>query len=63
MVSGIAIDAENAGVRDVVYAAYVATGATTSDDTLFELLVDRALHAQYDARPSWPPTYRRWHAA
>jgi hypothetical protein len=62
-VSGVAVDAEGTGVRDAVYAAYVATGATTSNDTLFELLIDRALHAQYEARPSWPPVYRRWPAS
>ena len=61
-VSGTAIDAEAMGVREAVYAAYVATGATTSDDTLFELLIDRALHARYGPRPSWPPVYRRWPA-
>jgi hypothetical protein len=60
MVSGVAVDAEDTGARPAVYAAYVATGATTSDDTLFELLIDRALHAEYGPRPSWPPTYRRW---
>ncbi len=62
MVSGTAVDAEETGVRDGVYAAYVATGATTSNDTLFELLIDRALHAKYEGRPSWPPDYRRWRA-
>jgi hypothetical protein len=59
-VSGVAVDAEDTGAREPVYAAYIATGATTSNDTLFELLVDRALHAQYEGRPSWPPTYHRW---
>ena len=62
VVSGIAVDAEDTGARDIVHEAYTATGATTSDDTLFELLVDRALHAKYQARPSWPPTYTRWRA-
>jgi hypothetical protein len=62
VVSGIARDAEGDGVREAVHAAYVATGATTSNDTLFELLVDRALHAKYGARPSWPPDYLRWRA-
>jgi hypothetical protein len=62
MVSGTAVDAESFGVRDAVYAAYIATGATTSNDTLFELLVDRAMHAKYEGRPSWPPDYRRWRA-
>jgi hypothetical protein len=62
MVSGVAVDAESFGVRDAVHAAYVATGATTSNDTLFELRLDRALHAKYEGRPSWPPDYRRWRA-
>ena len=62
VVSGIARDAEGDGVRDAVHAAYVATGATTSNDTLFELLVDRALHAKYGPRPSFPPAYTRWRA-
>jgi hypothetical protein len=62
MVSGVAIDAENTDAREPVYAAYIATGSTTSNDTLFELLVDRALHAQYEGRPSWPPAYSRWRA-
>ncbi len=60
MVSGIARIAEDDGVRDDVYAAYVATGAFTENDTLFELLIDRALHAKYGPRPSWPPDYTRW---
>lgn len=61
-VSGVAVDAEANGVRPAVHEAYTATGATTSDDTLFELLVDRVLHARYGPRPSWPPTYHRWRA-
>jgi hypothetical protein len=62
VVSGVARDAEGDGVREAVYAAYVATGATTSNDTLFELLIDRALHARYGPRPSFPPDYARWRA-
>ena len=50
----------DAETRRVVYAAYTATGAFTSDDTLFELLLERALHASYGPRPSWPPVYTRW---
>jgi hypothetical protein len=49
-------------VRDVVYAAYTATGAFTSDDTLFELRLERVLHAKYGPRPSWPPIYTKWSA-
>jgi hypothetical protein len=33
-----------------------------ADDQLFELRIDRALHAKYGPRPSWPPTYTRWRA-
>lgn len=63
MVAGVARDAEEDGVRDEVYAAYVATGAHTSNDTLFELLIDRALHAKYGPRPSFPPDYTHWRAS
>jgi hypothetical protein len=59
-VSGSVVLAEEPEVRRIVYEAYVATGAHTSDDTLFELLIDRALHAKYGTRPSWPPAYTRW---
>jgi hypothetical protein len=47
-------------VRDVVYEAFTATGASTSNDTLFELWLERALHAGYSRPPSWPPVYTRW---
>lgn len=60
MVSGVARVAEDDGVRPAVYEAYVATGAFTENDTLFEFLIDRALHAKYGPRPSWPPDYTRW---
>jgi hypothetical protein len=59
-VSGTARIAEDDGVRPAVYEAYVATGAFTENDTLYELLIDRALHAKYGPRPSWPPEYTRW---
>jgi hypothetical protein len=51
---------DDPAIRAPVYEAYIATGATTSDDTLFELLLERALHAKYGPRPSWPPVYTRW---
>jgi hypothetical protein len=38
-VSGRAVPVTDAAIRQVVYDAYVATGAFTSDDTLFELLL------------------------
>ena len=43
-----------------VFDTYVAQGTTTSDDTLFEFLIERVLHAAYGPRPSWPPVYTRW---
>ncbi|MCC7365884.1 MAG: pyridoxamine 5'-phosphate oxidase family protein [Dehalococcoidia bacterium] len=46
-------------------ATYLATGATTQDDTMFELDLDRALYAQYRPRAegdTWPPKYHRWRA-
>jgi hypothetical protein len=59
-VAGRARRVDDPAVRKVAYEAYVATGATTSDDTLFELLLERALHAKYGPRPSWPPVYTKW---
>ena len=61
-VAGTAVREDDAAIRKIVYDTYTATGAFTSNDTLFELLLDRALHAKYAGRPSWPPTYTRWNA-
>ena len=60
--SGIAKPETDSKVRDIVYETYIATGAFTTDDTLFELFLDRALHAKYKSRPSWPPIYSKWSA-
>ena len=61
-VRGRAVRVDDATVRQIVYDAYTATGAFTSDDTLFELRLERVLHAKYGPRPSWPPGYTRWSA-
>jgi pyridoxine/pyridoxamine 5'-phosphate oxidase len=61
-VAGRAERVDDPAVRRIVYDAYTATGAFTSNDTLFELRLDRALHAKYGQRPSWPPVYARWRA-
>jgi hypothetical protein len=61
-VAGAAVVVDDDEVRGPVYEAYLAQGTTTSDDTLFELMVERALHAANGPRPSWPPTYSRWAA-
>ena len=62
MVSGeaTAVDDDDRYAR--ILEVYLAQGTTTSDDTLFELRLDRALHAAYGPRPSWPPEYSRWRA-
>jgi hypothetical protein len=59
-VEGQAERIDDAAVRKIVYDTYTATGAFTSNDTLFELRLERALHAKYGPRPSWPPVYTRW---
>ena len=51
-----------ADVRQIVYDVYTATGAHTSDDTLFELFPEKAMHAKYEERGSWPPKYTKWSA-
>jgi hypothetical protein len=61
-VSGRARPIDDQGLHDHVLEVYLAQGTTTQDHTLFELLIDRALHAAYEARGSWPPTYTRWRA-
>jgi hypothetical protein len=61
-VTGRALREDDPGVRKIVYDVYTATGAHTSDDTLFELLLERALHSKYGPRPSWPPVYTKWRA-
>ncbi len=62
-VSGRVTRVDESAVRQVVYETYTATGAITSDDTLFELLLERVLHARYESRPSFPPVYTRWSSA
>ena len=61
-VSGRVRRVNDAAVRQIVYDAYTATGAFTSNDTLFELWLERVLHAKYGPRPSWPPVYMKWSA-
>jgi Pyridoxamine 5'-phosphate oxidase len=63
MVGGRAERIDDPAVRRAAYRAYTATGATTQNDTLFEVRIERALHARYGPRPSWPPAYTRWRCA
>jgi hypothetical protein len=63
MVAGAARVEEDPAVVAPVLEAYLAQGTTsTGDETLFELHLERALHAAYGPRPSWPPRYERWRA-
>jgi hypothetical protein len=62
MVSGAATAVSDTDRYARILEVYLAQGTTTSDDTLFELRLDRALHAAYGPRPSWPPVYSRWPA-
>jgi hypothetical protein len=58
-VMGSALLVEDRDVRTAVRRAYKAT-FQSEDEVLFELRIERALHAKYEKRPSWPPVYRRW---
>jgi hypothetical protein len=60
--AGTADAVTDAALYAEVLEVYLAQGTTTSDDTLFELRLERVLHAAYGPRPSWPPTYTRWTA-
>lgn len=63
-VSGRAVPREDDPARrQHVLDVYLAQGTTTQDDTFFEFLIDRALHARYGPRPSWPPDYTKWTAS
>lgn len=59
-VSGRAVRIDDPAIDKVVYDTYVATGATTSNHTLLELFIERALHAKYGPRGSFPPKYTKW---
>jgi hypothetical protein len=61
-VSGRARHIDDPETHRIVYEAYTSTGATSSNHTLFELFLERALHAKYGPRPSWPPAYTKWSA-
>jgi general stress protein 26 len=62
MVAGEARVVEDAAVEAHVLEVYLAQGTTSEDHTLFELHLDRAMHAAYGPRPS-TPTYASWRAA
>jgi hypothetical protein len=55
-----AVTDDELGAR--VLATYLAQGTTSEDHTLFELLVDRALHVPYGPRPGPPQAHHCWQA-
>jgi len=65
-VTGTARRCDDAETLATVREAYLATGATSSDDEIyFEFLIERALLAVYKSRTppdNWPPKYTKWAA-
>ena len=62
-VTGTVRAVDDSARRQHVLEVYLAQGTTTQNDTIFELLLDHAMHAKYESRPSWPPAYTHWHAS
>jgi hypothetical protein len=60
-VSGRARQIKDSERFAAVLAAQQAVGVNTGpNELLFELHVERAMHAKYGPRPSWPPVYTKW---
>jgi hypothetical protein len=59
-VSGSSRAVTDSATRDEVHEALTSTGVSTSNDTLFELWLERALLATYSPPRSWPPVYAKW---
>lgn len=57
-VTGRARQITDAATRAVIAAAYHTE--VPDDHDLFELSIDRALHAKYKGHGDWPPIYTRW---
>ncbi len=47
-------------VRDDLLSRGMIDGG--DPETLFEFSIERAMHAKYEKRPSWPPKYSIWKA-
>ncbi len=63
-ITGRAYRVDDTDRRTAVSRAIAAQGTTHgNDDILFDLSIERVLHAAYTHRgpDSWPPAYRRWH--
>ena len=64
-ITGTAIPRYSDEERAGPLATYLATGATTQNDTMFELHLDRVMYARYKPRAegnTWPPEYLKWSA-
>lgn len=64
-ITGSAIPRYSQEERAGPLATYLASGATTQDDTMFELLLERVMYARYRPRSegnTWPPDYLKWAA-
>jgi hypothetical protein len=64
--TGRAVPVEDTALIARVDACYRGQGTTHGDDDLVvEFLIERALHAAYQAQGAagWPPVYTRWRAA
>ena len=62
-VTGAAVRVDDPAARAAVSAAVAAQGTTHGEhDILFDLRIERALHAKYEGCPSWPPAYQVWKA-
>jgi hypothetical protein len=59
-VSGRSRAVTDSTTRDGVHEALTSTGVSTSNDTLFELSLERVMLASYSPPRSWPPLYRKW---
>jgi hypothetical protein len=62
MIDGRAVVCEDEGIAAAVRAEYGATYQTPSEETLFELRIERVLVATYDDSSTWPPVYTKWSA-
>jgi hypothetical protein len=65
MVAGTAVHVTEHSTIEDVEAALKATGASSSEHTLFRLSVERALLSLYEPDPAgpggiWPPEYFKW---
>jgi hypothetical protein len=65
-VTGRAVLVQDPALVGAVRAAQLrAGGGSTGDELLFELLIERVLHARYKPRGepnNWPPLYTQWAA-